>query len=83
MLLLKMSTVYLQKLGFPGGLDGKEFTYNAEDPGLIPALRRSPGERNGNPHLPVFLPGKFHGQSSQSWTRLFTFTEVRKLQRTM
>ena len=29
---------------FPGGSDGKEFAYNAGDLGLIPGLRRSPGE---------------------------------------
>ena len=35
--------------GFPGGSDGKESACNAEDPGLIPGLGRSPGEGNGNP----------------------------------
>ena len=29
------------------GSDGKESTYNAGDPGLIPGLGRSPGEGNG------------------------------------
>ena len=33
----------------PGGSDGKEFTCNAGDPGLIPGSRRSPGIGNGNP----------------------------------
>ena len=32
-----------------GGFDGKESASNAEDPGLIPGLGRSPGEENGNP----------------------------------
>ena len=36
-------------LGFPGGSDGKEFTYDAGDLGSIPGLGRSPGEGNGNP----------------------------------
>ena len=36
-------------VGFPGGSDGKEFAYNVEDMGLIPGLRRSPGEGNGYP----------------------------------
>ena len=36
-------------MGFPGGSDGKESTYNAGDPGLIPGLGRSPREGNGNP----------------------------------
>ena len=31
-------------LGFPGGSDGKEFTYDAGDLGSIPGLGRSPGE---------------------------------------
>ena len=36
-------------MGFPGGSDGKESAYNAGDPCLIPVLRKSPGEGNGNP----------------------------------
>ena len=36
-------------LAFPGGLEGKEFTCNAGDLGLIPRLGRSPGEGNGYP----------------------------------
>ena len=36
-------------LGFPGSLDCKASFYNAEDPGSIPGLGRSPGEGNGNP----------------------------------
>ena len=36
-------------LGFPGGSDGKESTWNAGDLGLIPGLGRSPGEENGYP----------------------------------
>ena len=34
-------------MGFPGGSDCKESACNAEDPGSIPELGRSPGERNG------------------------------------
>ena len=34
---------------FPCGLDSKESTCNAGDPGSIPGLGRSPGEGNGNP----------------------------------
>ena len=33
---------------FPGGSDSKESACNTEDPGLIPRLRRSPGEGNSN-----------------------------------
>ena len=32
---------------FPGGSEVKESTCSAEDPGLIPGLRRSPGEGGG------------------------------------
>ena len=34
--------------GFHGGSDGKVFVCNLGDPGLIPGLRRYPGEGNGN-----------------------------------
>ena len=34
---------------FPGGLEGKTSACNAGDPGSIPRLGRSPGERNGTP----------------------------------
>ena len=37
------------KMGFPGGLDGKESTCNAGDMGLIAGLGRSPGGGHGNP----------------------------------
>ena len=37
-------------VGFPCGTDGEESAHNAGEPGLIPGSRRSPGERNGNPH---------------------------------
>ena len=43
-------------LGFPHSSVGKESACNAEDPGLIPGLGRSPGE--GNEPTPVFLPEK-------------------------
>ena len=36
-------------VGFLGGSNGKEFTYNAGDPGSTPGSGRSPGEGNGNP----------------------------------
>ena len=38
-----------KKQNFPGGSDGKASVYNAGDPGSIPGLGRSLGERNGNP----------------------------------
>ena len=36
-------------MGFSSGSEGKQSACNAEDPGSIPGLERSPGERNGNP----------------------------------
>ena len=39
----------LHAVGFSGGSDGKESACNAGDLGLIPGLRGSPGEGNGNP----------------------------------
>jgi len=49
-------------LDFPGGSDSKASAYNEADPGSIPALGISPGEGNGNPLTPVFLPRKSQGQ---------------------
>ena len=37
------------KLGFPGGSNGKEFTCQCRRTGLTPGFGRSPGEGNGNP----------------------------------
>ena len=36
-------------MGFPGGSDGKESACSVGDLGLIPGLRRSPGEGKGYP----------------------------------
>ena len=36
-------------MGFPSGSERKQSACNAEDPGSIPGLERSPGEGNGNP----------------------------------
>ena len=36
-------------MNFPGGLNGKESTYNAGDPGSIPGLGRSPRAADGYP----------------------------------
>ena len=41
--------IYRQSLGFPGGLDGKEFSCSVGDLGSIPGLGRSPGGGPGNP----------------------------------
>ena len=36
-------------MSFPSGSDSKVSACNAGDPGSIPGLGRSPGERNGSP----------------------------------
>ena len=41
--------LYLAILGFPGGSDTEESTWNAGDQGSIPGLGRSPGEGNSTP----------------------------------
>ena len=46
---LNYSFIQLYAQGFPGGSEGKASACNAGDPGSIPGLGRSLGERNGNP----------------------------------
>ena len=43
------NSVLFIKMGFSGGSNGKESTYNAGDPGLIPGSGRSRGKGNGYP----------------------------------
>ena len=38
-----------QRMGLPGGSDGKELACNMREPGSIPGSGRSSGEGNGNP----------------------------------
>ena len=54
-------------MGFPGGSDGKESSYNAGDLGLIPGLGRSPGEEHSNPLQYSCLENP-HGQRSLTAT---------------
>ena len=66
MQLNKQINFILQK-STPGGSVGKGSVCNAGDPGdpgSIPGSGRSPGEGNGNPLTPVFLPGGSPGQRS-------------------
>ena len=48
-------------MGFPSGSAVENLPVNAEDAGLTPGSRRSPGEGKGNPFQYSCL-GKFHGQ---------------------
>ena len=50
--------------GLPGGAEVKNLPASAGDVGSIPGSGRSPGEGDGYPPTPVFLPGKFHGWRS-------------------
>ena len=63
-------------LGFPCGSAAKEFTCNAGDLGLIPGLRRSPGEGKGYPLQYSGLENStdciVHGVT-KSWTGLSDF----------
>ena len=63
-------------LGLPGGSDSKESACNVGDLGLIPGLRRSPGEGKGNPlqysGLENSMDWIVHGVAN-SWTRLSNF----------
>ena len=44
-----VNQILRQRLGFPGGSDGKESACNAGDVGLIPGSGGSPREGNGYP----------------------------------
>ena len=73
--------------GFPGGSEGKASACSAGDLGLIPGLRRSPGEGYGNPLQYSCLENPMDGRAWQatvhgnakSQTRLsnFTFFSIR------
>jgi len=54
----------IQALRGPGSSVGKESACNAGDPGSIP-LGKIPWRRKWQP-IPVFLPGKSHGQRSRA-----------------
>ena len=66
----------LELLGFPGNSASKESTCNAGDPGLIPGLGRSLGERKGYPlqysGLENSVDYTVHG-AAKSLTRLSDF----------
>ncbi|XP_052506349.1 RNA-binding protein 38 isoform X4 [Budorcas taxicolor] len=51
---------------FPGDSDSKESACNADNPGSIPGLGRSPGEGNGNPLQYSFLENYVDGGAWQA-----------------
>ena len=63
-------------LDFPGGLAGKESTYNVGDLGSIPVLGRSPGKGKGYPLQYSGLENSMdcivHGVTNH-WTRMSDF----------
>ena len=73
-LIIFQSPMFLQS---SGGSDGKASAYNAEDPGSIPGLGRSPGEGNGNPLQYFCLENPMDGGAwraavhrvAKSWTQ--------------
>ena len=70
-------------MGFPGGLDGKQFACNAGDPSLIPGSGRSP-EKGMATHSSFLAwripwieePSKLQSMGSQGQTRLSDCTEL-------
>ena len=70
----------LSLLGFPDRSVGKESTCNAGDPGSIPGLGRSPGERNGYPLQYSGLENSMdcivHKVKSWRWLSDFHFTFI-------
>ena len=60
-------------MGFPGGSDGKESSFNSGDLGLIPGSGRSPGEGNGYPVNYSFLGSSMEGGAW--WTTVHGVTE--------
>ena len=45
---LQIKEKIMKRMSFPGGSDGKEYACSARDVGLIPGLRRSPGQGNAS-----------------------------------
>ena len=72
----KFFSIMVSYQGFPDSLVGKESACNAEDPGLILASERSPGEGKGYPLQYSSLENSkdctVHGVT-RSWTRLSNF----------
>ena len=53
-------------MGFPGGSGGKESTFSAGDPSLIPESGKFPGEGNGNPLQYPCLENPMDGGAGQA-----------------
>ena len=55
-------------MDFFGGLNGKEYAYNAGDLGLIPGSGRSPGKENGYPLQYSSLENLYSGSDENPLT---------------
>ena len=72
------SQTWLSDFHFPGGSVVKNLPVNARDAGLIPGLRKSPGEENGNPFQYSCLENPMDRgawwatvhRAAKSWTQL-------------
>ena len=67
--------------GFAGALVVKNLPANAgdiRDAGWIRGLQRSPRGENGNPPIPVFLPGESHEQRRLVGYSLYGLQRVRQ-----
>ena len=62
----KENWLRVRRLGFPGGLDGKESAYNIGDPSSIPGLERFPWGRGStlSSILACRIPARLHAQRS-------------------
>ena len=67
-------------LSFPGGSDGKESACNAEDPGSIPGLGKSPGKGNGNPLQYSCLENPMDGGASRATVHGITESDMTERQ---
>ena len=63
--------------GFPGGSEGKASACSAGDLGLIPGLRRSPGEGYGNPLQYSCLENPMDGRALQATVHRVTKSRTR------
>ena len=73
---MKLIYNFLYIMGVPGGSAGKESTCNAEDPGSIPGLGRSPEEGKGYPLQYSDLENSMDytvDGVTKSWTQLSDF----------
>ena len=67
---IRIIILIVEKMGFPGGSDGKESASSCRRPRFDPWIRKIPWRREWLP-TPVFLPEEFQGQKSLAGYRLW------------